>query len=732
MLIENFTDVRTEHVARRGSWATPGPVHTADRGRDAPTNTNGWIGFRCAKTMTTQKRKKMSKQNTDNVRDSSSQPLKNSFDSEKSYQKVAENSKNAVVYIESLTSVILTLPWRIHKMFTNKRSATYTNLHRFLTRIQEGVPKDKKKDMGIGIVGTGFFIAPDMLVTNIHVVVRAKTIAAKQFDGKEPALYTIEGVTAFDAKNDLVVLKVAEECATPLSIGNSDDLQVGDSVCTVTYANAECKHIKGTISRSGTNDKFHQIKTQLSPGNSGGPVLNNNGEVVGVVSSIIRQLNDATSQLANAIPSNTLNSLLEKVDKVKSFTSWQRHPSIRAYVVSLQADIKQEKGKYKEAIAKYDIALKLNPDLLATYFNRSITKMRFNDYEGAIVDCDTVLRLNPDLVTVHVNRAVLKMSLYAPKDALEDINFVFEHSPTAKETFSMYFVRSSVKAYLGDLVGAIEDVDKSITIKPDFAESFGLRGLYNIELENYHEAIENADKAIQLKPKSEIGYISLSNAKLELGKSKANQGDIEIAQRYYQEALGDANKAMQLKSDSNTTFFTRGRAKQCLGKFKADQGDIEEAKELYNAAIADHTKSIKIKPRYAAAYNVRGWAKYLQGQLQTEQENAALAQKHYQAAIVDSTEAIRLAKDTYYAYSYYHTRGAANAALAYYDKAIEDFSKAIGIKPTHVLSYNDRGKAKEALGQMDAAKADFESATQINIELAKNSFKKRQVKRRRN
>ena len=122
-------------------------------------------------------------------------------------------------------------------------------------------------------------------------------------------------------------------------------------------------------------------------------MLNNNGEVVGVVSSIIRQLNDATSQLANAIPSNTLNSLLEKVDKVKSFTSWQRHPSIRAYVVSLQADIKQEKGKYKEAIAKYDIALKLNPDLLATYFNRSITKMRFNDYEGAIVDCDTVLRL---------------------------------------------------------------------------------------------------------------------------------------------------------------------------------------------------------------------------------------------------------------------------------------------------------------------------------------------------
>ena len=725
-IIENFTDVQTARVARGGSWVTPGPAHTADRGRDAPTNTNGWLGFRCAKTMTAQEREELSKQNTENVRDSSSQTSKYTSDSEESYQEIAENSRDAVVYIEALADVILTLLWRIHKMFTNKRSATYTNLHRFLTRIQEGLPKDKKK--GIGMTGTGFFIAPDMLVTNIHVVVRAKTVAAKQFDSEEPTLYSIEGVMAFDAKNDLVVLKIPEECATSLSIGNSDDIQAGDSVCTVTYANAEFTHIKGTISSTGKDDKFHQIKTQLSPGNSGSPVLNSRGQVIGVAVSTIGQIDDSTSHRANAIPSNTLNSLLERVDEVESFTSWQRRPSIRAYVVSHHADTKREKGKYKEAIAKYDAALKLNPDLLTTYLNRGGAKLKCNDYEGAIADCNTALELNSDFISAYTNRAVAKMALYEPESTLEDINFAFEHLPGATESFQSYLIRASAKAYLGDLIEAIEDVDKSITIKPDFAEGFALRGELKIQLGDCQEALEDAEKAIQLKPKSGIAYVSRANAKQELGKFEADQGEMEVAQGYYQEALGDANKAIQLKSDSNAAFSTRGRAKQCLGKSKADQGDIEGAKELYNAAIADHTKSIEIRPRSATAYNARGWAKYLLGQLETEQGNAPRAQKHYQAAIVDSDQAIRLAKDTYYAYSYYHTRGAVKAALADYDKAIEDFGQAIRLKPTHILSYRDRAKAKEALGATDAAKADLQKITQIHIDLAKNCFQEGQAK----
>ena len=48
-LMEDFTSVKTLRVSRGGSWNTPGPAGAATRGSDKPTNTNGWLGFRCAK-----------------------------------------------------------------------------------------------------------------------------------------------------------------------------------------------------------------------------------------------------------------------------------------------------------------------------------------------------------------------------------------------------------------------------------------------------------------------------------------------------------------------------------------------------------------------------------------------------------------------------------------------------------------------------------------------------------
>ena len=49
-LMENFTTVQTKRVSRGGSWNTPGPAHVSGRGSDMPTNTNSWLGFRCARS----------------------------------------------------------------------------------------------------------------------------------------------------------------------------------------------------------------------------------------------------------------------------------------------------------------------------------------------------------------------------------------------------------------------------------------------------------------------------------------------------------------------------------------------------------------------------------------------------------------------------------------------------------------------------------------------------------
>ena len=704
-MIENFLDVRTERVARGGSWATPIPAHIADRGRDAPTNTNGWLGFRCAKSITVLEKDKSVMQNTDTV---------NKF--------IPQDATKLLG-----TTVLLEMEYA---------------------------------DEDIASIGSGFFVTPDKIATNIHVLAGAKKVTAKQVStGKD---YTVEGIIAFDDKNDLAVLKISEE-KTSFPFGDSDKVRIDDQVFALGYPKGEEREATGTIHGIRNSDKwFRVIIPSAGPGHSGSPVLNKKGEVVAILNQLSYTEGSGTYDFGGAIPSNILKALINRIDyPVEPLSMWQRRSRVRAYakfsqgnemlrdekpknaiaayssaiklnpdlveVYSNRGMVKSGFGQYKKAIADYDAALRLNPDLDLTYSNRAASKIALKDPEGAIKDCDTALRLNPDLVIAHCNRAVARMSLEDYESTLVDANFVIQLFPDSAEAFRLYTIRAAAKGCLGDTEGAMKDLDKVLTLKPDFAEAYALRSLAKVESEAYQEAIENAEKAIQLNSTSEIAFASRSAAKRSLGKFNADHGNREEAQKWYHEAIEDARKAIKLKPKSNPSYNTLGRAKQCLGESNAEKGNLEEAKKLYNAAIADHTKSIRIKSKSATAYNGRGWAKYLQGQLETEQGKTLKANKYYQESVVDSDEAIRLApENSYYVYSYYHTRGAAKAALGDYGKAIEDFNEAIRIKPTHILSYQDRGKAKEALGQQDAAKVDFQKAAEINIDSAKKFLKKGQ------
>ena len=76
-------------------------------------------------------------------------------------------------------------------------------------------------------IGSGFFVAPNKIATNIHVVALPGPIFAKLVD--EKTVWTVEGVTAYDVENDLVILKISGE-GTPLQLGDSDTVRHGESV----------------------------------------------------------------------------------------------------------------------------------------------------------------------------------------------------------------------------------------------------------------------------------------------------------------------------------------------------------------------------------------------------------------------------------------------------------------------------------------------------------------------
>ena len=163
-------------------------------------------------------------------------------------------------------------------------------------------------------LGSGFFVREGRIASNLHVVEGAASGYAKLVGQK--AKYEVEGVTAIDTERDLVVLKISGARATALNLGSSDAVQVGEPV----YAVGNPQGLEGTFSQGivssirevGTNNLL-QITAPISPGSSGGPVLNGKGQVIGVSVATLR----GGQNLNFAIPSSYLKILLGEAGPAK-------------------------------------------------------------------------------------------------------------------------------------------------------------------------------------------------------------------------------------------------------------------------------------------------------------------------------------------------------------------------------------------------------------------------------
>ena len=159
-------------------------------------------------------------------------------------------------------------------------------------------------------LGSGFFIRNNQVATNLHVVKGASRGYAKLVGQKTK--YDIEGITAVDAERDLVILKISVPGAQVISLGDSDAVQIGSPI----YAVGNPRGLEGTFSqgiissiRKVGTDKILQLTAPISPGSSGGPVLDDKGHVIGVSVATFR----GGQNLNFAIPSNYLKKLMEQI-----------------------------------------------------------------------------------------------------------------------------------------------------------------------------------------------------------------------------------------------------------------------------------------------------------------------------------------------------------------------------------------------------------------------------------
>ena len=166
--------------------------------------------------------------------------------------------------------------------------------------------------------GSGFIISADgYVVTNNHVVEHADEIEIVMQDGER---YQAE-VKGLDPKTDLALLKVkADEPLPFVELGNSDTARVGEWVVAVGNpfglggtVTAGIVSARGRDINSGPFDDFIQIDAPINRGNSGGPLFNNQGQVIGV-NSMIYSPTGGNVGIGFAIPSNLVSEIVAELE----------------------------------------------------------------------------------------------------------------------------------------------------------------------------------------------------------------------------------------------------------------------------------------------------------------------------------------------------------------------------------------------------------------------------------
>ena len=378
--------------------------------------------------------------------------------------------------------------------------------------------------------GSGFFVRRNLIATNFHVIDGAALISAKLVNTKTS--YFIEGVTAIDESNDLALLKITAYGVTALSLGDSDTVQIGETV----YVAGNPKGLEGTFSDgiiSGRRDRYTkkerlQMTAPISPGSSGGPVINRKGKVIGVSVSIYHAFDG--QNLNFAIPSNALKALVTRSGRATPLSAGK--PSVSA----------------------------------DTYFQRGNEKLSLHDYKGAIKDFTQAIRLKPDYAFYYYSRGVAKANLKRHFDAIIDYDTAIrlETSDLLKSYY--YYSRGHVKGSLGRHFDAINDFDTAIRLRPEYAEAYYIRGLTKVKLGQDFAAIADFDTVIRLRPKHVDAYRSRGLAKVGLGQ--------------YTSALADYDAAIRLDPDDADTFHMRGMVKGKLSRFSAARRDLRTALNL--------------------------------------------------------------------------------------------------------------------------------------------------------
>ncbi len=191
--------------------------------------------------------------------------------------------------------------------------------------VQVVVSDSSGKELGLG---SGFILSPDgQIVTNYHVIKGAHSAIVKLTNG---AFFPVDGVLAEDPERDLAILKVPGKNLPSLTLAEAERIQVGEHVVAIGsplgLQNTVSDGIISAVRDESDGKQWVQTTAPASPGNSGGPLLEPHGQVVGVITwGVNLQLGQ---NLNFAAPSSGVKFLLAHSHEVRPLGSIEGVPPV--------------------------------------------------------------------------------------------------------------------------------------------------------------------------------------------------------------------------------------------------------------------------------------------------------------------------------------------------------------------------------------------------------------------
>lgn len=324
--------------------------------------------------------------------------------------------------------------------------------------------------------GSGFFLRAEQVVTNLHVVEGASRVEIRTFDGKGKT-YPVEGLLATDEEGDLALLsvrlppervRVLEVAQTPLPEEGERIFVIGNPL---RLEGSVSDGIVSAIREVPNTGKIIQMTAPISNGNSGSPLFNMKGQVVGIVT--IKVTNGQNINLAMAA---ARMAGLQPADKLITF----------------------------DELAAMNRAAPLRPEAKSDWFYRNgLNSLWLGNYESALQYFENAVDKNPVRAEAWIQVGYCKLKQGKNNDAIRAYQRALRLKPNSAEAYNKL---GDAYYYAGSFHKAIESYRQAAGLAPKMAEAYYNLGMTYLEIGDRAAASAQGDL---LKPLDAAMYRKL-------------------------------------------------------------------------------------------------------------------------------------------------------------------------------------------------------------------------------